>query len=338
VVSELLAGSATRRPRNADEHIPRRTRQAIRQRLVARGLLRERFVPDPAALGCPVVTIALGEPYAEMRSQAVAIWQSLVAGVDVWAFKETIFGVFFSAGQREATALRNELSRPLLHRNVVFLECDARQPTVPVFLDFEASWARITGLQGTLAYPHPLPYRTVSGAARQSLTHGADSEALRSLLSRHFFPGPEPGSTGWTSRLRQRHRERRLLNEGAVQFRSFLNPAACSQWATGFPGGVAFLRGRLVNRRLPDELFRTLVEDCTVSPFFFATDGVSVVFGCLSRNTREYAGADALPRRNLIFELKKFLSQIVVVREPLDALVPVVDHQYDRPFTSQTRD
>ena len=130
------------------------------------GFDKERYLPDPAVLGGPIVTFAFGHPYAEMQSRALATWRSHEGGDDVWAFKDAMFGVFFLRELQGVSALHELLGNPTVCRDIFFLDCDSREPTVPVFFDFEASWAQISGLNSTLAYPHSLPSAVRPGKAR----------------------------------------------------------------------------------------------------------------------------------------------------------------------------
>jgi hypothetical protein len=335
VTARLLAGAGRRNRQLPDERIPRRTAQVIRQRLAERDSIKERYVPDPAALGRPIVTFALAQPYAEMRSSAIATWRSYEGGVDVWAFKDSIFGVFFLPEPGAAKALREPLGDPRSYRSAFFLDCDSRVPTVPVFFDFEASWGEITGLRGTLAYPHSLPCSGGISGIQPNLISKADREALCSLMARQLHQSRGSTPDGWTSRFAQGARERRLVRSGLAQFRSFLEPAACSRWASNFPEAVALVRGGLVDGKTAPELFRALVEDCRANPFLFVTDNATVLFACLARGSGDRKGPPSFRRTPLLPTIQKFLRQIVVLREPLDSLDPVVDHRYDRPFSNR---
>jgi hypothetical protein len=338
VVAELLAGSRTHGDGSTSNPLPRRTRQVIHHRLVARDSLKERYVPNPAALGRPIVTFALAQPYAEMHPRATATWQSQQDGVDLWSFKDTLFGVFFLKGAQEARALRGRLGDPLVHRSIFFLDCDSRVATVPVFFDFGAVWAEITGLQDIQSYPHPLPSYAGTGGNPLTPVSNADRGALHSLMTRQLIVGDEFVSRAWMNRLAQGARERRLVRRRVAEFRTFLDPAACSRWVRNFPEGVAFVQGTLVEGGTAPELFHGLVEDCRVSPFLFATDGGDVLFGCLSKRVDDRERRPSSIRTPMSTMTKRFLSRIVVLREPLTGLSPLVDHRYDRPFSQPNRE
>jgi hypothetical protein len=332
VTAELLAGQGLRRRGGEDERIPRRTRQAVRQRLLARDSIRDRYVPDPAALGRPIVTFVIAQPYADKHSESIAKWRLRPEGVDVWAFKDTSFGVFFLPGLPEAATLRADLGGSETYRTVFAIDCDSRAATVPVFFDFEAAWTQITGLQGTLAYPHSLPFASVRAGNRSAILQGAEREALCHLLARRDAVDSPEDSRGWMSRLTLSSRERRLLEDGTSELRTFLDPAACSRWAGDFPDTVVFIGGGLVDGRTAPELFRSLLETCRINPFLFATDGTGVLFGCLSTKVGDRGNRSSSQRAPVLPTIREFLQQIVVHREPIESLTPLVDHRYDRPF------
>jgi hypothetical protein len=332
-VADLLAGAHPHGGRPLHGSLPRRTRQAIRQRLVAREVIKERYLPDPAVLGRPLVTFALAQPFAEKRVEAVRTWRSLDSAVDVWSGQNALFAIFFLAGSQELDILRAQLDKPQLHQNLYFLNCDSGEPSVPVFLDYEAAWVQITGLDGTLAYPRPLPSSSMAYDNRTVSFPSADREAIRSLVLQTPEVGSESGPVSWMRGPTSGMRERRLLRRGIVEFRSFLDPLECSRWASNFPDAVVFVRGTLIGGTSPEVLFRALVEECGVSPFLFATDGKAVLFCCLS----DHRGVSREPlssrRASTLQVMQRFLQQIVVARELLESLTAVVDHRYDRPST-----
>jgi len=331
VVGDLLAGARSVHDRTAREPIPRRTWQSIRQRLIARDVIKERYVPDPAVLGRPLVTFALAQPYAERRAEAIALWRGQGGASHVCAFRTALFGIFFLSGPEDLNALRTRLAQPQVHQDLYFLECDSREPSVPVFWDFEAAWAQVTGLPGTLAYPHPLPSSPQTPGNLPQSSANADREAVRSLVAEPPEAGSKPRSERWIGRLSRGNRESRLLREGKVEFRSFLDPLECSRWADNFPDAVMIVRGTLLSDAAPAALFRALVEECGVSPFLFATNHEAVLLAALSDRRTGSGRARASRRTPPLAVMQQFLRQIVVLREPLDTLTMVVDHRYDWP-------
>jgi hypothetical protein len=332
VAAELLAGPRGRRPDLGGERISRQTRQSIRRRLLMRDSIKDRFVPDPAALGRPIVSFALAQPFAESLAAATSSWKSEAGAVDIWAFGDCLFGVFFSSNREDSSLLRARLFKPGKDHTEFFLNCDSRKPMVPVFFDFEAAWTQVNELHGTVAYPQALPSARPLGGVPPPTLSKADRDALCRILGRQNSGGHAPSSTGLVHQLREGSRERRLHQRGLGQFRTFLDPGACCRWAGNFPEAITFVRGDLVNVKTSPELFHHLVAECKISPFLFATDEATVLFACLARSGSMSTDLSSQPPALIPPTIQSFLRQVVVLREPLGQLSPLVDHRYDRPF------
>jgi len=329
VVDELLAGPRASGNRPPEDHVPRRTRHRIRHRLYSLGWLKDRYVPDPSALGRPIITFAISQPFTDRLPQMIASWRSQDECVHLWASGGTLFGVFLNRRTEESRPLVSRLSDYQMARSEYFLSCDSSVASVPVFFDFEASWAQLTGLQGTLGYPHSLP----SGAARvvtpARVLSSRDAAAMVRMLSRGFVAG---GGNEPFPRLALLGREGRLLSNGLLEPRTILDPIACAHSASDFPRSITLMHGNLVEHQAPLDLFGALLGEGGVNPFLFATDGGSVLLAYLSdrANGQDLAqqglGSMALPA------VQVFLERIVTLREPLQTLTTILDHRYDRPF------
>jgi hypothetical protein len=327
-----------RRPVKGNEHIPRQTRQAIRQRLLARDSIKDRYVPDPAVLGRPFVSFAIAQPFTEALSNTSSTWRSELGAVNLWTFGDALFGVFFSVSRDDCTALRARLFAPGNNHTEFLLDCDSRNATVPVFFDFEASWAHICGLQGTLGYPQAMPTVPRTDGTRPRILSPAEREAVTHLLSSQNSDRHGASSGGLVEQLAVRARELRVVNSGLAELRTFLDPGACSRWAGNFPEAVSFVRGELVEGIGARELFKHLLVDCRISPFLFATDQTAVLFACLATRGARPPDASLPPLATIPPSLQKFLRRLVVFREPLDQLQTLIDHRYDRPFAESLGD
>jgi hypothetical protein len=332
VGAEILSGSLRPVPEIGGPAVPRRTRQAVRQRFLARGSIISRYVPDPAFLGRPIVMFGLAQPYAESRATVTSAWSSNPAIANLWEFSDVVFGVFFARDAHDAQDLRARLGGDSLLRDVFFLECDARLPTVPVFFDFEGAWTRLNGLSGSMAYPQSLPCYSASAADQGTNPSEGDRETIRLMLARNE-PGYRGGNgPGWLAGLSSRGQERRLIAKRAIDPRAILDPAACGRWASDFPGGIAFVRGELLGGRTAPEVFRALVESCDLRPFLLLTDGSKVLFGSLSVTNPAGTGSGTSPSNPVLPVLRNLLRQIVILRERVDSMQPLVNHRYDLPF------
>jgi hypothetical protein len=328
-VADLLAGKRHLNQRAGLDPIPRRTRQAIRQRLLSREVIKERYVPDPSLLGRPLVCFAMAQPYADRTASAIEAWRSETSAVNVWAFSTTLFGVFFLPGREECAALESQLGNPEHHQSFSCLVCDSREASVPVYFDSEGAWATITGLPGTVGYPHSLPCSNKGPDESGTLTALKESHAVQALLNyRSADPSRSP-SGGWIGRLAIGDGARRTLREGRIEFRTILDPVECLRWASRFPQSIALIRGTQLKTATTVALFRALVGESGVFPFLFASDGSTVLLGSLAGGQ---GGARKQGRGTSTVQLLgRYLKQIEVRREPIDSLVEVVDHRYNLP-------
>lgn len=328
VVQGLLAG-AEPVVREGARPLARRTWQTVRQRVYQREWVHDRYVPDLAAIDRPYLTFALAQPFLEAAPATSRAWRDLRENLLLWSSHELAFGVFASAGGGALEALRLALSRPGTHRGEFLLSVDTRTPSLPVYFDFEPVWARTVGREALVAYPQPFP-GPPSGP--ETTLKPVERGAILRLLGRPFLPGGSGRLTTREGGLFARTWERRCLASGRVRHRTFLDPAQVARWLTGFPPQVAFLHATLRPGRTSEGLFHTLLAECGLRPFLYATDGSTVLLGHLAhapgiRQTgREQDGG------KLATLLPSWLAEIAVVREPLESLLTIVNHRYDRPF------
>lgn len=328
VVQGLLAG-AEPDGQEGGRSLARRTRQTVRLRVYQREWVHDRYLPDLAAMGHPYLTFALAQPFLESAPATSRAWRDLRENVLLWSSPEFSFGVFASAGGASLEALRLALSRPGSHRGEFLLSADTRTPSLPVYFDFEPAWSRTVGQEALIAYPQPFPGPPPGKEIR--LTPGERSAVLR-LLGRPFLPGGSERGGVREGGLFARTWERRCLASGRVRHRTFLDPVQVARWLTGFPTQVAFLHGALRPGRTSEGFFHALLAECRLRPFLFVTDGSMVLLGHLARapGTRPFGGERE--GAALAATLPSWLSEIGVVREPLEWFTTVINHRYDRPF------
>jgi hypothetical protein len=306
------------------ERLPLRTAQAIRQRAYVRDWLTDRYVPNPVVLGYRTALFLVARPYSERALAIMEQWRSHPRNVLLWASPELLFGVFLARGPEEAEAIQRRLTDASAVRLEVGLRTDLTEATVPVYFDFESAWTGWTGLPGTIRYPRPLPSGEFDRPNGGGLSPG-ERGAISGLLVAPFLGGNPARGVSRFSRLYRA--ERRWLNSGQVEFRSFLNPREVARWVTGFADQAVFVHGELVEPGGASELFHALVSECRIGPFLFATNGRSVLWGALSSTSF------TPPRRSSVPVLAKvgtYLRGIQIVREDLAHLEPTVDHRFER--------
>jgi hypothetical protein len=336
LVQELLAGVAEGSLTRA---IARRTRQTARQRLYVREWVRDRYVPDFAALGRPLLTFAIAAPFSEELFPTLQRWRAQPENVLLWAGTSAVFGVFASPPRPTPPPWHTALFDTPAFETCYVLLADARNASVPVFFDFEAAWVNAVGLPGAVSYPQPVPRGShSSGAEEEDPLSPSERAAAMRLVMRPFVPQPPGGPSAPSGGILVGMADRRCLREGRVAFRSFLDPSAVARSITGFPGQCVLLHGSLRAGAHPAGLFHALVSSTAARPFLFATDGQQLLMAALAAPGLRHDGAAPSAATPAMEVVQRFLSHIVVHREPLDALQTVVDHRYDRLFDERLID
>lgn len=328
VVQGLLAGAEP----VGDEGgrpLPRRTLQTVRQRVYQREWVHDRYLPDLESFGHPYLTFALAQPFLEAAPATSRAWRDLRQNVLLWSSPEFSFGVFASAGGSSLKSLRLALSPPVSRRGEFLLSVDTRAPSLPVYFDFEPAWSRTVGGKALIAYPQPYPGPS---PGKEAPLRPSERSAVLRLLGRPFLPGGREPAGARDGGLFARAWERRCLASGTVRRRTFLDPVQVAQWLTGFPTQVAFLHGALRPGRTSERFFHVLLAECHLRPFLYATDGSMVLLGHLARAPGSRPVGGERDGAALAATLPAWLSEIAVVRAPLEWLTTLVNHRYDRPF------
>lgn len=310
--------------------VPRRTFQATRQRILRRGWVEPRLVPDPTALGLPYVTVALAQPYVEAVPKVVEAWRRLPGVVDLWSSGETVLGVRF--WPRSASDPAHELPHvDGSHcRSVYQVEVDLRQRGLPIFFDFEGVWSRTAGVARDRAYPRALPRSRGDGEPGD----GVVARQRARLVAEVMEGGPGPrGAMSAGSFLERAHYERRLrrcLAQGWVERRGLLEPASVHDSVETFADRMAFVAATLTEGHTPEELLGALLSEARLAPFLFVSDGSRLLFGVLAADRAASYEPEGRPRTTAFEVLKARTTGIVTVREPLRSLGHVVDYRFDR--------
>ncbi|MCI4356848.1 MAG: hypothetical protein L3K18_06880 [Thermoplasmata archaeon] len=305
--------------------LPRRTEQTARQRAIARDWVLHRYVPDPVALGLPIVSFVLAQPFTERSEELARLWVGSPFCIAAWAASERLFGAFLAPSIEAATRRDAALTPAQMVHALSVLRADARLGAVPVYFDFEGAWSRFAALGAPLAYPHPLPpqLRASPSVGPVRLSSGEQETVVR-LVHRPFEYRQSGSGGGVLSGVR----ERRALASGLVERRYFLNPVAVSRWIAGFPESVAFVHGDFTPESRPSDLFRELVTSGEITPFLFAFGQGRVLIGTLSRQRVRPRPATARPERNVLAILEPYLRNIQVDRLPLAAITPAKQHVF----------
>src|SRR5215469_15354755 len=323
VVRSLLAAEDQgERQRIEASGVPRRSFERARRRAYVEGWVVDRYIPHPIAANVGFASIVIARPFAEHIRSIESQWAAQGTGsVLVWGWTDTLVGVFL--GNETPLPLRTPAEVPGVFRSLYAVNINLRREAVSVYFDFEGAWVRAIGSVGTTGYPHSFPSTASSGQPPSSYRKRSRIEELVAKSMRSFPTGPLRTSTFYLPRSDQR-----LLAEGAVDRRTFLEPRALLTLNRSTAHNLAFVTGTLIDGG-QQKLARRLAS-IGILPFLFAADDSRVIMGTLSRSP---GPSDlARPRPAVLKNLQEFLTQIEIWREPIDGMNQVVNHRYDRLF------
>ena len=200
--------------------MPRRTYQVIRRRVFIDGWIRERYIPNPSYFGANRIDFVLAQPFADHLSEEARVWERDERASIVWSSPELLFGVFFGESGDKAGGLETRLAHSGNYLRSTILTVDSRTPSIPVYFDFEAVWAKFAGISGTLAYPTPISRLTDDSGQKSNAEPLTSEKQIASLLTRRSLEidassGIRPGARS----LPRPHR--RLISEGKIVYRTF---------------------------------------------------------------------------------------------------------------------
>jgi hypothetical protein len=329
----LAAGQEHERERLRQTQLPRSTYHAVRRRAYAEGWLRDRYLPNPLLFGFPRVTFALARPFADRTDEGVRRWSEDPGCVLLWRSPQTLFGVFFHPSDAAADRAAARLFDPALAPSSYHLSADLRTEPVPVYFDFEGLWSHLAEIPGAAFYPRalggplPAPYGRRLGSATELTRRTAQD-----LLARPFA-GDATGRPGHLmGPVALPRSQRRLVEQGWVDRRVFPDPGRIPPYRGRNADQMVFVQGEVLPEGSPSALLTTLIGECRVFPFLFATHAGRVLVGALGQS-----GAPTDPpvasvpfRRPVLATLQQFLRGIEIVQEPAANFQPLIDHRYDR--------
>jgi hypothetical protein len=333
VISSLLAADALpERERIRSTGFAPRTYETARRRAFDAGWVCERFVPDPLAWGFSSLRFDLVRPkIGEERA-----WSDRFAAdprtFHVWLGDGLVFAAALL--DAESKTARTETPEPVMDLGRAWrLVVDLRQPTVPIYFDFEGAWSRVVGAAGPRVYPRPLPF----WPGGETTSDGGPSGRLRSAaeaLVRRPFQGPAEMSAGrHLGSILEFGRPWGAVSAGLVQRRCFLDPARLPGLYGWRLRSLSFVKGTLRTGAQPATLDRELLSDGGMTPFLFATDGKSVLIGALSPAPRPVG----TPPRSRISEIfTKRLEPWTLLSAAVSSLSTPLDHRYDRLMTARS--
>lgn len=331
VIAVLLAAAPDReRERLKRIGIPRSTYHAARRRAYEEGWLRDRYIPDPSRFGWPEVTFVLARPFLDREEELVELWKSDPGVVLLWSSRQLLLGVGLHE-RGEALRFERLLERPPRASAHVAVTAELTEASVPVYFDFEGLWAHLSGLTGTVAYPHGLGGQRDRDADPDPAVTPHLRWALGELLHRPYTANSDGKSPHLVGPLGLPFSQQRLLTKGWVTHRVLLEPSRLPSYRGRSADQAYFISGRLREGVRAEELFAQLTRECWVFPFLFVVSPERVLLGALGSGS-PVAPDPALPgpRRPVMTTLRGSLEGIEVVQEAIGNFEVHVDHRYEQ--------
>jgi hypothetical protein len=326
VIRELLVDrpGSERLRRNA-AHVPRSTYQSIRKRAVELGWIDSRYVPSPSVVGAHHLRVELVQPFAERRADVLRDLLALDGLVVLWECPGSILAVTF-----DRTSTQNPLPPspdPRCFRKWVVV------PTMSVdhvraYFDFEGIWSRWAVREDPVAYPRGLGPPTGPPEPGNPSNGNHGHARVAELVSSPFRTTREGPSGFLRSVGGERRRLRHAIERGEVFPRTFPRLDRLPGVGGLRLDSTVFVSGLRMDASSNGNLFEELVSQARVTPFLYADDNRRVFVAFLSPAPPWVVDG----RTPVTGVLRGHLRDIEIVREPIAAINPVVNHRYDRLF------
>ena len=335
VVGSLLASNlVSERERLRRAEVPRSTYHAARRRAYAEGWLRDRYVPNPVEFGWPFVSISLVRPFADHLPSFLDVGSSDPSTV----FLEYTPQLALTVGLHPDRASAEQAARRAGASGDAGwsypLVADLRGPGVPVYFDFEGSFAHLGEGAGPEGYPQGL-----GGSSRSSDRPEPELRARRSLWGalelahRPFGVGGDGRPPHLIGPLGLPWGQQKLLNQGWMRHRVLLDPAKLPPIRGRRAEQQVFVTGTLRPDHRAEELFRALTQEARVFPFFFVTADRGILIGAIGRNPSSSVPlAPPAERPSVMGILRERVEGIEILQDPVEVFQLAVDHRYDRLF------
>jgi len=318
--------SETERSRIRSSRIPRSTYQEAKRRLYQEGYLKNRFVPDPHALGMQGFRIRVARPFVD----EVATVASALAGdprtVTLWVGPTALFVVQLVAAGKEAPA---DGAPALGSISGTVADVTATRPAeeIPIFFDAEGAWSRVAGAAGPRSYPRGVPCPRARDDDDHAKLTPRTAVALRELLARPFDESIEARNVALVAAPFLPRSQRQVLAQGWAAWRVLPSFSKTLAHEGKELRQLILVAGNLKPGLHLNDLTGFLARRTGASPFLAATDGTRVVLG-------SFGGVGArggpTPGVSVLGSLRAALNDLQIVREDLASLETRLDLRFDR--------
>lgn len=332
VVRDLIAAPlALRSERIRASGLPRRTYQTTARRAAARRWVLPRYLPSPELTGRPV---ALALLFTRAKGGEDPLLRDLArnpATSVCWGMPRGVFALLFLPERSTADRSLDRWKRSGAYEDVERVAVDVTDDGIPTYFDFEGEWARYGGLEGTLGYPQR--FRPTLAATHGSPRVAAETSEARTVaaMSQRAFEHPEEEVYG-PSPLRGWARawsERRALERGGAEARTFLDPFQIARSVSDFATSITFVTGSLRPGASPDSFAQALTQDARAHPFLFLSDGRDLLLAFLAAGPSTRLAPSPPPARSVRAVVDELLEHCTVRREPITEAEATVHHRYE---------
>jgi hypothetical protein len=307
--------------------LPRSTYQGIERRLYENGVIQDRYVPSPRALGATSVTFLLSRPFAEGLSEERRRLLEDPSVVLLWGGATTNFSVRFNYPGTPASDASAKDKSSQAEGSRWELTIDPGLASVPAYFDFEGAMAHILGRPTSPRYPRPLPWGTLPEGPHpgepsrynEPLNRLLRFSDLGSEISGRIHP-PRPHSLPRS--------QRRLLEMGVVDWRICPDVSRLPKVGEVEVAHVVYIHGTLRAGTSLDHVFTGLVRDGRAFPVLLTSDGEHVFLIALASRSDLGSGAASSRAEGALEVLNKTLHRIAVLREETISLRTCVSHRY----------
>ncbi len=318
--------SETERSRIRASRIPRSTYQEAKRRLYREGYLKNRYVPDPHALGMQGFRFRVARPFVdEMNSVASALADDPHT-VTLWVGQTALFVVQVVA-EANGTRPVGELPQGEISGTVVDLTTTHPAEEIPIFFDAEGAWSRVAGTPGPRRYPRGVPCPRGRGDEIHARLTPRTALALRELLARPFDASIEARNVATVAAPFLPRSQRQVLAQGWAAWRVLLSFSKTLAHEGRELRQVILVAANLKTGLRLDDLTGFLARQTGASPFLAATDGSHVLLA-------SFGGVGArggpAPGPSVLGSLRAAVNDLQIVREDLETLETRIDLRFDR--------
>jgi hypothetical protein len=318
--------SETERSRIRASRIPRSTYQEAKRRLYQEGYLKNRFVPDPHALGMQGIRFRVARPFVdEMASVAKALADDPHT-VTLWVGQAAVFVVQLVAAVKGSPRARDS-AESTISGTVVDLTAARPAEEIPIFFDAEGAWARVAGAPGPRGYPRGVPCPPGRGEEDHANLTPRTAVALRELLARPFDEAIAARNVALVAAPFLPRSQRQVLAQGWATWRVLPSLSKRLAYEGRELRQLILVTGNLRPGLSLHDLASFLVRKTGASPFLAATDGPRVILASFG-GTGARGGPS--PGVSVLGSLRAALNDLQVVREDLATLETTVDLRFDR--------